>query len=49
LNIHGRWYFNYVIDGEVNVVTLDGDKDESVILKIPFIPPLPFIDLLADF
>jgi hypothetical protein len=37
-----------VVDGEVIVVTLDGDRDESVILNIPFIPPLPSIDLLAE-
>jgi hypothetical protein len=30
-------------------VTPDGDEDDSVILKIPFIPPLPSIDLLAEF
>ncbi len=38
-----------VADGEIMAVTPDGDEDDSVILKIPFIPPLPSIDLLAEF
>jgi uncharacterized protein YccT (UPF0319 family) len=37
-----------VADGEIIVVTFDGDEDESVILKIPFIPPLPSINLFVE-
>lgn len=39
-----------VADGETIVVRIDdGEDDESVILKIPFIPPFPSSDFLLEF